>query len=256
MFYGLLSSRQLKIPLASFCIAAFKILTIVLVADAVFFGLIDYLQYTDARLDMGEIFLTLIIFLVSIAAAVKISSLGFFHRKEDRFKAASFSASALAWIMHFLLTLMLYSIWVGFAGRRNARLAAMQPPPALSVIVGSGSSVTTIVTSNDRRIMQAAAQGMLVIEGRQWKNARLGKNPDLDTLIDNLYTNGAVKVYIDMRVGGFSHPGLAYVQLPENPGDRDKCLSLCGTYASLLGLPAPGPLMSPAPMFMQLQLRP
>jgi hypothetical protein len=85
-------------------------------------------------------------------------------------------------------------------------------------------------TEADRALMKDISIGILLVEGRDWKRTRIGKDPTADALVDRMYAAGAERVYIDRRGGISGKPARLYVQLPASAEGQASCRAAYQAY--------------------------
>jgi hypothetical protein len=117
----------------------------------------------------------------------------------------------------------------------TAPVAAANATPTTAALAGAAIAPTPA----DRAVMQDAIGGILLVEARDWKRMRMGKDPDADALVERMYAAGAQRVYIDRRGSTGGRPTRAYVELPSDPDAQQRCRDEYQAYLQQTGLTPP-----------------
>jgi hypothetical protein len=225
LIYGLIRGRQMEIKIGSFAVAAFKILAIVLVTDAVAIALSTYWVNIGvfSRHMKLTIFLLLsfpAIYIAVIGIVLWVASWGVFNNQDDDFVAAGFPIAAGGWAAHFVLFI---GTIIGIHVYKVATYVPPPPPPPPPAPVNTGPPPLP-VTDADAKIIERIHRGFIVIEGRHWAQMRIKNDHGVAALVETMYNAGADRVYVDMESSYMDgHPSKVYVQLPDNPAQQGTC---------------------------------
>jgi hypothetical protein len=198
------------------------------------------------------------LFVLCMIAVIWGASYPLFNDQDDDFVSAGVVLAGLAWIMHFFLFVLvvvgLASIANSILQKRQATFAAATSGPAPAPASTAPSAVAA--TDADRQLVRDIAAGIVVHEARDWKRMRFAKDPATDALVEQMYSAGARKVYIDLRGAQNGKPALGYVELPPDAKTQAACNAVYQAYLKENGMTFPPP--GPPPVtrrFMAIQLK-